>query len=81
MAKKIDRKKVNFMVSKEILLQLNQIVPSGQRSNFINRALKEALTRYSRGKALQELDKIANSGEFKLSAKKFLKTRHEGLLR
>lgn len=81
MKKYLDRQKVNFMMSKELLAQFYQLVPSGDRSNFMNEALEEYLTRYGRQKAIEAMDRMAESGEFsKLSTKEFLKTRHEGLL-
>lgn len=81
MKKHLDRQKVNFMMSRELLIQLNQLVPAGERSNFMNEALEEAITRYGRKKASETMDKLAKSGAFsKLSTKEFLKTRHDGLL-
>lgn len=79
MVKKIDRKKINFMVSKEIMMELNQLIPSGERSDFVNEALKEALIDYARRKAIEEMDKIAQQN-LNISTAEFLKTKHEGLL-
>lgn len=81
MKKPINQEKVNLIVSKELLLKFRQLIPAEERSNFINTALKEALTRYGRQQASQAIDKMAEEGLFsKLSTKEFLKTRHDGLL-
>lgn len=79
MVKKIDRKKINFMISKEIMMELKQLIPSGERSDFVNEALKEALIDYARRKAIEKMDKIAQQN-LNISAAEFLKAKHEGLL-
>lgn len=69
------------MISKENMLQLKQLIPAGERSDFMDEALKEALIDYGRRKAIDAMNRMAESGEFsKLSTKEFLKTRHDGLL-
>jgi ABC-type amino acid transport substrate-binding protein len=81
MKKNLNREKVNFMISKEILMQFRQLIPAGERSDFMNETLEEALTQYSRKKASEAMDKMVKDGVFaKLSTKGFLKTRHNGLL-
>ncbi|MEK7672900.1 MAG: hypothetical protein AAB373_03375 [Patescibacteria group bacterium] len=79
MAKTLERKKVNFMISKDILLEFNELIPPGERSNFMNSTLENALIQFSRRKASEEMDKLA-AGNLKISTKEFLKTRHDGLL-
>lgn len=80
MKKYSSREKVNFMISKEILVQFRQLIPAGERSDFMNDALKEAITDYGRRKASEAMDEIAMGNDRKFSTKDFLKTRHEGLL-
>ena len=78
MAKKLDRKKVNFMISKELLVELNQLIPSGDRSDFVNRTIKEALTRYSRQKAFEEIDKNRKNWKLKMTTEEILKLKNHG---
>lgn len=81
MKKHLDRQKVNFMISKELLAQFYQLVPSGERSDVMNEALEEFIISYGRRKAIEYMQRAAESGEYsKLSTKEFLKQRHEGLL-
>lgn len=81
MKKHTSREKVNFMISKETLMQFRQLIPAGERSDFMNKVLKEALVSYGRRKASEAIDKMAEEGLFsKLSTEEFLKTRHDGLL-
>lgn len=80
MKKHSNREKVNFMISKEILVQFRQLIPSGERSDFVNDALEDAIIDYGRRKASEAMDKIAMESGRKFSTKDFLKTRHEELL-
>lgn len=68
------------MISKEILKSLHQIIPAGERSNFVNEALEDAIIDYGRRKASQKMDNLSKNWGSKISTKEFLKTRHEGLL-
>lgn len=79
MRKILDRKKVNFMIDQTTLKQLYQLIPAGERSNFVNESLKESIIKYGRRKAAEEMDKLADIG-LNLSTKEFLKLRHNGLL-
>lgn len=47
------RKKVNFMVDHDITQRLEQLVPVGERSDFVNKAMDEALVLYGRRKAFE----------------------------
>lgn len=77
----LNREKINFMISKELLMQFRQLIPAGERSDFMEKTLEQALTNYGRRKASDAMDKMAEEGLFsKLSTKEFLKTRHDGLL-
>lgn len=78
MAKKLDRKKINFMVDNALLAQFFQIVPSGERSDFVNQALKVALTDYGRKRAASEMDKLCESMNLKFSTDEFFKLKNHG---
>ena len=47
------RKKVNFMVDEEIIERLEQLIPSGERSDFMNEAMNEKLKQFGRDKAFK----------------------------
>lgn len=61
MAPKVERKKVNFMVDKQLLLELERLVPAGKRSDFVNDSLDCFLSK--------EKKKIAGEGMRKLAKK------------
>lgn len=67
-----DRKRMNFMVDVKLVKELEETVPSGERSNFINEALAEAMTQLSRRKAIEGLKKIRESNKVKLKTKEIL---------
>ena len=52
------RKKVNFMVDLIVLDGLKNVVPEGQRSDFVNHALSEALVQFGREQAVENMKKI-----------------------
>ena len=79
MIKHLNREKINFMISKELLVQFRQIIPAGERSDFMEKTLKEALIDYGRRKAIEGMRKISEEN-LNISTKEFLKTRHDGLL-
>ena len=79
MKKHFNREKVNFMISKEILMQFRQLIPAGERSDFINEALEEAIIDYGRRKAIEGMRRLSEEN-LNISTKEFLKTRHDGLL-
>lgn len=68
------------MISKEILKSLHQVIPAGQRSDFVNKTLEEALIDYGRRRASEEIDNLSKKWGSKISTEEFLRTRHEGLL-
>lgn len=47
------RKKVNFMIDEDLIDRLETLIPSGERSDFLNEAMNEALTDYGRKKAFE----------------------------
>jgi 3-methyladenine DNA glycosylase AlkD len=48
------RKRVNFMMSIEVLEQMEILVPVGKRSDFVNEAMGRALIQFGRQKAFDE---------------------------
>jgi|GEM_PF-2722339 hypothetical protein len=64
----IKRKKMNFMVDEEVAAKLEQLVPAGERSDFFNHAMNEALTLYGRRRAFEFFE------DFRKKQKKLWKT-------
>lgn len=78
MAKKLDRKKVNFMLTKEVRMQLNELIPSGERSDFINETLQKALIKYSRQKAIEAIDKFRKENKIRMTTEEIIKLKNYG---
>lgn len=74
----MDRKKVNFMIDQETLKKLYQLIPAGKRSDFVNESLKEAIVLFSRKKASQEIDKLRDVLNLKLSTEEIIKLKNYG---
>lgn len=64
------RRKVNFMVDEVILERLEALVPSGERSDFVNNAVEEAIKSYGRNKAFEFLEKFKKSQKTTWSSEK-----------
>ncbi len=80
MAKIVDRKRVNFMIDHSLWEQLNDLVPAGKRSDFVNEMLDDALKQVARKIAFEKMGKFAKKEGKKLSTEDFLKTRNDGRL-
>ena len=78
MVKKMDRKKVNFMLTKDIRIQLNQLIPAGERSDFINQALQKALVKYSRQKAMEAIEKFRKENKISITTEEIIKLKNYG---
>lgn len=78
MKKYLDRQKVNFMISKETLMQFRQMIPAGERSDFMDKVLKEALVSYRRRKASEEIDKLSQKLNLKMSTEELIKLKNYG---
>ena len=58
MANKTERKKKNFMIKYEIIHDIEKFIPSGKRSEFVNRALAEAIQGIKNEIAFTEMEKM-----------------------
>ncbi len=74
----IQRKRINFMADTSLLEEMDELVPGGSRSDFINEAIEHFLTRFSRKKAGEEMDAIRKVLHLKLGSDEQLlkKIRH-----
>jgi|CXWL01.1.fsa_nt_gi Arc/MetJ family transcription regulator len=54
--------KVNLVLDDDVLADLDQMVPSGERSRFATEALRRELTRLSRKLAIEKLAALRSTG-------------------
>jgi hypothetical protein len=73
-----DREKVNFMLDRSLFLEIKQYVPEGDRSDFANGALSEALILVKRRAAFKQIDKIREKMDLHISMDEFRKLRAYG---
>ena len=71
------RKRINLMISEDLLDQLEEVVSSGERSDFVNEAVEEKLLRWSRRKAFELIEEFQKEHPVKMSDKQLLKMIHE----
>ncbi len=72
------RKKVNFMVNQETLSALKEWIPAGDRSNFVNGALEDAVRRYKRQKASDMMDELRKKANLRLTTAEIIKLKNYG---
>lgn len=66
------------MINRETLMRFYQLIPAGERSDFLNGTLKEALINYGRRKASEQIDKFRKEWKLKLSTKEIIKLKNYG---
>lgn len=72
------RKKINFMVDRKIVIELQEWIPQGERSDFVNKALQEAMLRYKRVKAGEKMDELREKSKIRLSTAEIIKLKNYG---
>ncbi|MBI4995151.1 hypothetical protein HZC21_05970 [Candidatus Peregrinibacteria bacterium] len=75
---KVARKKVNFMVNQETLEALKKWIPAGDRSDFVNGALEDAVRRYTKEKAFQMIDELREKAKIRMSTAEMIKFKNYG---
>lgn len=78
MATTTDRKKVNYMIDRDVFNKIEQYVPAGKRSDFVNEALNEAIIQYGRRKASEEMDKLRKKAKISMTTEEFIKLKNYG---
>lgn len=69
------------MVNISVVKELNEMIPSGERSDFVNEAIENALTQFSREKAYEETKRLREKLNLKIkSDEKLYKIIREGRL-
>ena len=72
------RKKTNFMIGHDILVEISKWIPAGERSNFVNGALEAALLRYRREKAFQAMDALREKAKIKTTDEEIIRLKNYG---
>ena len=65
-------KKLNFFIEEDIRKELDELVPTGQKSKIINEALRKELLRIRREKVTEKLVLLKSRGP-KVSQKEIIK--------
>jgi hypothetical protein len=73
-----DAKKTNFMIKTALLEKMEMLIPSGKRSEFVNRALNRELMLFAREKAAKEMDAFAGKQKIKLTNKELMELKQYG---
>lgn len=72
----LQRKRVNLMIDIENLEKLEEMIPSGNRSDFVNEAIEEKFRRWGRRKALELMNLSIKNEKHIHTTKEILKTLH-----
>ena len=78
MTKAKTRKKMNFMINKELIPKLEEVIPSGKRSDFINQALEKALKIKGQEIAISNMTDLKKKLNLKISAKELRELKNYG---
>lgn len=76
--KSTKRKKVNFMVDLHVLEKFQKWIPAGERSDFVNHTLEEAVRRYKRKKAFDAMDELRERAHIRMTSKEMIKRKNYG---
>lgn len=72
------RIKINFMIGEELAAKLQSLIPAGERSDFVNEALDEAVRKYKMGVAFKAMDRFAKKHKLRMSDKEIIKLKDYG---
>ncbi len=72
------RKKVNFMLDEKIILKIKQYVPQGERSDFVNEVLEEALDLLARTLACESMDRLREENPVSITTEEFIELKNYG---
>ena len=67
------RRKVNFMVDENIMERLEQYIPQGERSDFVNHAMNQKLQEYGRKKAFEFIEEFKKTQTKTWTSEKIVK--------
>ncbi len=66
------------MVKLRIIEGIEDLIPRGERSQFVNEVLEEALVRHRRRKAFKAMDKLREEGNIRMTDAEIRKYRNYG---
>ena len=64
-------RKLNFLIEESICRELEQLIPSGRRSQVVNEALRKELERIRKKQAVERISESASEGK-RLSTRNIL---------
>ena len=70
------RKRINLMIDIDNIEKLEELIPSGSRSNFVNEAIEDKFRRWGRRKALDLMNLSIKKETHIHTTKEILKTLH-----
>lgn len=71
------RKRMNFMINLSLIEKLT-VIPTGERSDFVNKAIEDRLERFQREKAFEEGTLLQKKLKLKMTNEQLLKEIHYG---
>lgn len=77
-SKSAKRKKVNFMIGEDVLVKLNTWILPGQRSDFVNGAIEDAVVKLCRQKAMEGMDEFRKKNKWRMTNDQIRKAREYG---
>lgn len=66
------------MINEDVLVEIKEWIPDGDRSNFVNVALQYAVQRLKREKACDLMDELREKAKIKMSIKEMIKRKNYG---
>lgn len=66
------------MIEMRLIQNMEDLIPRGERSSFVNEILEEALIRQQRKKAFQAMDKLREEANIRMTDAQIRKYRNYG---
>ena len=66
------------MIDQIVLVEMKQLVPEGQRSDFVNNILHSALIEYGRRKAMEKINEFQKSEKITMTTEEIIKAKNYG---
>ena len=66
------------MVNEDLVAEINVYIPTGERSDFVNEAIEEALSDYKQRKAFEAMDELREEANLYLSTEEIIRLKNEG---
>lgn len=66
------------MVNETLMAEISIYIPAGERSDFVNEAIEEALADYKQEKAFEEMDKLRKEANLYLSTEEIIRLKNDG---